>query len=514
MRNSIDKIARRAILAAARRTPILRSLFRDINQLRAENEALTAERDRAIALQLNSDRQRDEAERARWEAVKQREEVEKARWEAIRGRDEAEKARWTAVAEREIAERARWAAVRQREEADTALREALIGYRAPAKQNETNGETYHPPLGRSASNAPGKLNGARIEQGAKISIILANFNHGAFIQDNIDGVLAQSYGNWELVIVDDGSTDNSRTVIEACAERDRRIVPIFLPENRGAMFAIQTALAHAGGELLYGSAADDYIVNERFFESVVAALGRHPEAAGAFGKAIVVDFASGRELWNMGSAPAKELISPQSALESFLKGGIFVPGAAAIWKRAMFDSLGGFDPELGPQTDFFINHALPIAAGAVFIDDVFAVVRAGAGNYHRTASDQDFFRRHALVESKLRALAFPAPIDPIWLRIWRERLINSHLAASRQQQIYASLRGTLTNIEAWEREGLPTDFDECSSRVLAAVSQWEDDLDKRVAAAHEMFDALAGPLALGSTKPPPPSADMPVGAAP
>ena len=497
MRNSFVTVARRAILAVARRTPVLRSLFRDINQLlrdinqlRAQNAALAAERDRAIALQLASDRQRDEAE--------------KGRWEAVRGREEAEEARWTAVAEREIAERARWAAVRQREDADAALRQALVGYRAPLKQKEvTNEGSLYTPLTRSNVNPARKLNGAKFEQGAKISVILPNFNHGAFIRGNVEGVCAQTYGNWELVIVDDGSTDNSRTIIESLAAGDPRIVPIFLPENRGAMFAAQTALAAASGELLYGSAADDYIANECFFELVVAALARHPAAAGVFGKAAVVDFASGRELWRMGSAPVKELVPADRALESFLKGGIFVPGAAAIWKRALFDALGGFDPELGPQTDFFINHALPIASGAVFIDEVFAVVRAGEGNYHRAARDEDFFRRHALVETKLRSLELSEPIDPIWLRIWRDRRINSHLAVTRQQQIYASLRGALTNIEAWERDGLPAGFDECSARVLAEVGKWEDDLEKRVSSAHEVFDALAGPLELGSMRRPP-----------
>ena len=491
------KLVRRAAIAFARRAPLSRDLFRALDELRAENAILAAERqvsneqrDQAIALQLASDRQRDEAE--------------KARWQAVREREEAEQARWTAVAEREMAERARWAAVRQREDADAALRQALVGYRVPLKQKElTNEGSLYTPLTRSNANPARKLNGAKIEQGVKISVILPNFNHGAFIKDNIEGVCAQTYANWELVIVDDGSTDNSRAIIESFAERDARIVPIFLPKNRGAMFAVQTALAAASGELLYGSAADDYIANERFFELVVVTLARHSTVAGVFGKAAVVDFTSGRELWQMGSAPVKELVPADRALESFLKGGIFVPGAAAIWKRGMFDALGGFDPALGPQTDFFINHALPVASGAVFIDEVFAVVRAGEGNYHRAVRDEDFFRRHALVETKLRSLELSEPIDPIWLRIWRDRLINSHLAVTRQQQIYASLRGALTNIEAWERDGLPAGFDECSSRVLAEVSKWEDELEKRVSSAHEMFDALAGPLELGSMRRPP-----------
>jgi glycosyltransferase involved in cell wall biosynthesis len=500
MESGFATSARRAISFLARRTPVLGGVFRRADELRAANAALraenaalraanaalTAERDHALALHLASDDERDRAE--------------KARWDAVREREKAEEARWAAVAEREIAERNRWAAVRQREEADAALRQALVGG-FPRREAPAQRPVPKPPQSAKASAAAhpaAKLNGGNpgVVQGAKISIVLPNYNHGAFIKDNIEGVRAQTYPNWELVIVDDGSTDDSRAIIQSFAELDRRIVPIFLPENRGAMFATQTALAAATGELLYGSAADDYLANERFFELVIASLAEHPEAAGAFGKAIVVDLASGKELWRMGSAPVKELVSPERALEAFLMGGMFVPGTAAIWKRSLIDSLGGFDPTLGPQTDFFLNHALPIMAGAVFVDEVFAVVRAGAGNYHRSGTEEEFFRRHALVETKLRALNLPMPLDPIWLRIWRDRLINSRLAVTRQQQIYASLRGTLTSIETWERDGLPQGFDECSSRLLADIGRWESELEKQVSSAHRAFDTYAGPLGL------------------
>jgi glycosyltransferase involved in cell wall biosynthesis len=476
---------RRALGALGRRMPILRGVFRQLDDLRAANAALAGER--------------DHAEKTRWEVVAEREIAGRARWAAVRQRDEAEKARWEAVAEREIAERARWAAVRQREEAEAARRQALLGgrsfsYRPPAP-------VVTAPQGEQARGKPvAGLNGGSlpdVQPGAmKISIVLPNYNHGAFIRGNIAGVCAQTYANWELVIVDDGSTDGSRATIESFAQSDARIVPIFLPENRGVVHATQRGLATASGELLYGSAADDYIANERFFEFAVAALANAPEAAGVFGKAMVVDAESSAELWCMGSAPTNGLVAPQQALETFFKGGLFVPGAAAIWKRSLVDALGGFDPNLGPQTDFFVNHALPIVFGAVFVDEVFAIVRAGTGNYHQAGSEEDFFRHHALLETKLRALDLPAPLDPIWLRIWRDRLINSRLGVTRQQQIYASLRGALTNIYAWERDSLPAELNEFSSRILADVSRWERELEERVTSAHRTFDAMAGSLGL------------------
>ena len=49
-----------------------------------------------------------------------------------------------------------------------------------------------------------------------VSIIMVNYNHGDFIAEAIESVLNQSYKNWELIIVDDGSTDQSCDIIKIC----------------------------------------------------------------------------------------------------------------------------------------------------------------------------------------------------------------------------------------------------------------------------------------------------------
>jgi len=475
---NVTILGRRAVTGVGRRIPVLRQVFRELDSLRATNAELITERERAEA--------------ARYEAAAEREKAEVALIQAVRERDQA-------VVAREQAELARWQAARERDEADAARRRALMGYEwHPRKNNGVGSQRTGSlsPVHREGTQPSTELDSGNktLAEDMKISIVLPNYNHDAFIEGNVAGVRAQTYSNWELIIVDDGSTDNSRATIESLARADKRIIPIFLAENRGTLFAIETALAAATGELLYGSAADDYIANERFFERVISALIEHPQVSGVFGKASVCDATSNKELWRMGSSPVHGLILPAVALEGFFSGRLFVPGAAAIWKRAEIDALGGFDSSLGPQTDYFLNHALPIVAGAVFIDEVFTVVRSSANTYHRSATEDEYFRRHALVENKIRSLNLPSPLEPGWLQSWRDRVVDGRFCVTRQQEIFDAWREAISRIEPWDHAGLPKKLIECTSRVLGDIEQLESELASRIASAHSTLDAIAGPV--------------------
>ena len=70
-----------------------------------------------------------------------------------------------------------------------------------------------------------------------VSIITPSFNCANFIGETIDSILAQTYQNWELLITDDCSTDNSREIISRYASKDPRIKLLNLAENSGAGIA-------------------------------------------------------------------------------------------------------------------------------------------------------------------------------------------------------------------------------------------------------------------------------------
>lgn len=90
-----------------------------------------------------------------------------------------------------------------------------------------------------------------------VSIITPTYNCGKFIAETIDTVLAQTYTAWEMIIVDDCSTDNTREVVEAYMARDACIKYHCLAQNSGAAVARTTAMALAEGEYMAFLDSDD-----------------------------------------------------------------------------------------------------------------------------------------------------------------------------------------------------------------------------------------------------------------
>ena len=76
----------------------------------------------------------------------------------------------------------------------------------------------------------------------KVSVITPMYNCEKFISETIESVLNQTYTNWEMIIIDDCSTDKSKQIVKQYIERDKRIRLIALNENSGA--AVEIGRAH------------------------------------------------------------------------------------------------------------------------------------------------------------------------------------------------------------------------------------------------------------------------------
>lgn len=90
-----------------------------------------------------------------------------------------------------------------------------------------------------------------------VSIITPSYNSSKFIMDCIDSVISQTFQNWEMIIVDDCSNDNSRNIISNFSEKDERIKSIFLEENVGAAEARNIAIRQSKGKYIAFLDSDD-----------------------------------------------------------------------------------------------------------------------------------------------------------------------------------------------------------------------------------------------------------------
>ncbi|QNR22804.1 glycosyltransferase [Croceimicrobium hydrocarbonivorans] len=119
-----------------------------------------------------------------------------------------------------------------------------------------------------------------------VSVYITNYNYERFIRESIESVLAQSLQDFELIIIDDGSTDASRDIIEEYRERPE--VTIIYQQNKGLNITNNVAMRVAKGKYLMRLDADDYLVPEAL-EKMVAPLEADPELGLVFPDYYYVD---------------------------------------------------------------------------------------------------------------------------------------------------------------------------------------------------------------------------------
>lgn len=115
-----------------------------------------------------------------------------------------------------------------------------------------------------------------------VSVIVPNYNHCRYLTLRIDSILNQSYGNFELILLDDNSSDNSREVLLSYQDEPRVKHVVFNEENSGTTFKQwDKGISLARGKYIWIAESDDFADSD-FLKTVVAALDENPDAVLAF----------------------------------------------------------------------------------------------------------------------------------------------------------------------------------------------------------------------------------------
>jgi len=181
------------------------------------------------------------------------------------------------------------------------------------------------------------------ENAPLISIITPAYNRGKFIGDAIESVIHQNYPFFEHIIVDDGSTDNTRELVRQYQKREPRIF-YYYQENQGQSAARNNALARSKGVFVCFLDSDDYWLPGKIEESL-AVFDKHPEFDVVYGDCFTVN--------EYGEIISRRNIKRYSGrIAATLLRDNFISMSTTMVRRRCFDEMGGMSSKRKVADDY------------------------------------------------------------------------------------------------------------------------------------------------------------------
>jgi glycosyltransferase involved in cell wall biosynthesis len=161
----------------------------------------------------------------------------------------------------------------------------------------------------------------------KVSVVIPCFNHGQFVDDAVSSVLAQSYNDYEIIVVNDGSTDQeTNRLLETYSRKDTHVITT---DNQGLAGARNNGIAASSGKYILPLDADDCI-EPKYLEQAVAVLERDPEVGIVYCNARL--FGAVETAW----------VLPEYSIEKMLVDNVIF--CSAFFRRTDWEAVGGYDP--------------------------------------------------------------------------------------------------------------------------------------------------------------------------
>ncbi|MDR9752123.1 glycosyltransferase [Pseudomonas sp. SZMC_28357] len=225
-----------------------------------------------------------------------------------------------------------------------------------------------------------------------VTVIIASYNHGPYIEQSIGSVLAQTYPNIELLVVDDGSTDDSVERIRALQAQHG--FDFQVQKNQGLTNTLNGAIARSSGSLIVSFGSDDIMLPERIAIQVEYMDGK-PEVGICAGNIELIDSDG-----NLFPEKRQRRDVPFRRLDfddMFLERKPYPPAPTLMIRREALDKVGGFDPDIRLE-DLMIE--LQITHAGYFIDGLNVVM----ARYRKHATNS--YKNHRfMIDSILRIYA-------------------------------------------------------------------------------------------------------------
>jgi glycosyltransferase involved in cell wall biosynthesis len=189
-----------------------------------------------------------------------------------------------------------------------------------------------------------------------VSIIVPAYNLSDLISETLDSVLSQSYANFEVLVVDDASTDDTKDIIESYAEKDNRVIPLSNAHTKGVSGARNTGIDNAKGEWLAFLDGDDLWPADSL-SARIDCLNDYPEAqliSGDYSRfeesieTLAPSNAATNDVWKdyfSESLKTGKIFCLKEPVKHFLRAALVHTGTVLV-ESGLVKKLGGFDENL------------------------------------------------------------------------------------------------------------------------------------------------------------------------
>ncbi len=225
-----------------------------------------------------------------------------------------------------------------------------------------------------------------------VSVIIPTYNRGWTIKEAIDSVLAQSFIDFELMVVDDGSTDNTSEILDSY----RDDIKVLSQENNGVSAARNQGVATASGIFIAFLDSDDLWLPEKL-SSQVDFFNSNPDAL----------ICQTEEIWvrnNMRVNPKKRHKKPWGMIFELSLDLCLVSPSAVMIRRSLFEEVGVFDETLPACEDYDLWLRISCRYPVFLIDTPLIIKRGGHFDQLSASSGLDKFRIKSIkkiIESNL-----------------------------------------------------------------------------------------------------------------
>ncbi len=291
-----------------------------------------------------------------------------------------------------------------------------------------------------------------------VSVIMPVRNGERYLGEAMESILAQTFTDFEFIIINDGSTDNTQKIIDGYAEKDNRIICLNHDKGKGLVAALNYGIQEAEGQYIARMDADDISMPERF-EKQVKFLDENKNCVVVSSSSLAID-KNGFSLFF-----EHKSVEHEDILLTILKGRGGLVHAAAMMRKTALEKVGGYNQNMFPAEDWDLWFRLGKIGKFANIQQILYQIRYHIESVCSVRYEEQKIKTMELLEKAekdfadilppdFKRLSFPEPMSEVETHIyWSKRACYDGFYKSARKHACKALKEKPLGVAGWKALG-------------------------------------------------------------